>query len=152
MTSLEVVAGAWLLDLAGPAARTPELLESGGLSTGLSLLLAGVALLAATLGAVTASALLVYSPTKLARDDAGRWLNEYLIRHEREYQVVARLLMIAGVAVAALLAWHALPEYHAYALAAVLVLALPACGVLPALFAVARAEPLLRGTLPIAAR
>ncbi|MBI5851605.1 MAG: HlyC/CorC family transporter [Planctomycetes bacterium] len=121
---------------------------TGGISV-VDALSAGVALLLATLGALTASALLVYSPTKLARDDAGRGLNEYLGESESEYQVVARLLMIGGVVAAALFAWHAVPDHHALALAGVVVLALPACGVVPALFAEQRAERVLQVTIPL---
>ena len=123
-------------------------LEGEGLSSS-QLGLAALALLLATFGAVTASALLIYSPTKLARDESGSRLEEHLDAFSSEYQVVARLLMIGGVAAAALLAWHAAPGYHLVASIAVLVLALPSVGVVPALFAEARAERVLRVTIPV---
>ena len=68
-------------------------LEGEGLSSS-QLGLAALALLLATFGAVTASALLIYSPTKLARDESGSRLEEHLDAFSSEYQVVARLLMI----------------------------------------------------------
>jgi putative hemolysin len=126
-----------------------EAMPAGLMVDPFDLLLACGALLLATLGSVTASALLVYSPTKLARDDVGRRLNDYLGEWESEYQVVARLLMIGGVAAAALLGWHSSPLNPGLAVTAVLVLALPACGVVPALFAEQRAERVLLVTIPL---
>ncbi|MGE0145412.1 MAG: hemolysin family protein [Planctomycetota bacterium] len=111
--------------------------------------LAFVALIVATLGALVGAALLVYSPTKLARDEAGRKLSERLATTEREYQVVARFLTIGSVACFALLAWFAFPTSPYVAVGVGLFLAVPACGVLPALIAEARAERILRLGIPV---
>ena len=125
------------LALAGAQAipSSPEVLADGAPVSGTWLGLTALAVLLAATGAVAGAALLVYSPTKLARDDAGRRLGAYLGDTEHEYQVVARLLMLAGTVAAGFCGWAgagsdswARPPILATAGIALLLL----CGILPA--------------------
>ncbi|MDA0935072.1 MAG: hemolysin family protein [Planctomycetota bacterium] len=142
------------LALAGAQAvpSSPEVLADGAPVSGTWLGLTALAVLLAATGAVAGAALLVYSPTKLARDDAGRRLGAYLGDTEHEYQVVARLLMLAGTVAAGFCGWAgagsdswARPPILATAGIALLLL----CGILPAQLAAARAEVVLRVVIPV---
>ena len=127
----------------------PELQGDGPAVSSLHVLLALTGMLVTAWGTLAASALLVYSPTKLARDESGRRLVEHLAIAEREYQVLARVLGISGVAATALLAWHAAPSQPGIAVAIALIFGVPIGGVLPARFAEANPERVLRFTIPV---
>ncbi|MGA1606177.1 MAG: hemolysin family protein [Planctomycetota bacterium] len=130
---------------------SPVLLAESPIS-GMWLAFTGLAILLAAMGAVAGAALLVYSPTKLARDDAGRRLGNYLGDTEHEYQVVARLLMLAGTVAAGFCGWAgagADPWMRTPILVGAGLALLLLCGILPAQLAAARAELALRITIPI---
>ena len=96
------------------------------------LLLAALSLMVATMGSVTAAALLVYSPTKLhKRLNAGRRaVIEELQTREGEYQAIARILGVSGAVCGFLLMLEAVQgEPISASLFAVTTLFL--CGVLP---------------------
>jgi CBS domain-containing protein len=125
--------------------------ETAGLpASGALLGLCALAGICAAVGAVCAASLLVYSPTKLARDELGRRLVLHLEGVEREYQVVARLLMLGGVSAAAFLAWFGAggsPLFRGVVVGLVGVVLLLLVGVMPAQLAEARAESAVRLTV-----
>ncbi len=112
-------------------------------------LLAGgfLGLAIAFVGALTAASLLVYSPTKLSRQPAGAALAEHLDDAEHDYQVLGRLLAIAGSVLAGFFVWYGAGPFRGEALAIGFVLSALLCAVLPARIANARAEPVVAATI-----
>ncbi|MGE3175686.1 MAG: hemolysin family protein [Planctomycetota bacterium] len=116
---------------------------------GLSLLCLSIA----TFGALGTSTLAVYSPTKLQnrrRGEVGQALVADLERREREFRVVARFYLMAGL-VGALLSMQAGVDAATapWAMGSLVVLALLLCGSLPSAIADVRAEATLLRILPI---
>jgi len=114
-----------------------------------ALWLAAMYLLVGTLGSATASALLVYSPSKLCRrlKNNDRTLVDDLQAHDFEYQIIARslgLLGVAGTAVCVAGATTFLPWWFLWAGAALLLY-----GVLPAALAERRPEAILIHSQPL---
>ncbi len=114
------------------------------------LLLAGLSLAVATMGSVTAAALLVYSPTKLTRrlDNGQRdAVIEELRKRDGEYQAIARILGVSAAIAGFLLMLEAVQgEPVAVSLFAVLTLFL--CGMLPGAIAEPQAERIVLRVLP----
>jgi putative hemolysin len=107
----------------------------------------------ATFGALCASCLAVYSPTKLQnriQGPAADLLLSELERRERELRVVARFYFLIGL-LGALLALRSAvdAETQPWAIAVLGALALFFCGSLPAAVADARAEATLLRALPV---
>ena len=105
----------------------------------------------AVVGALQAASLLTYSPTKLARKRGGEALLTYLDRAERDHQLLARSLVVLGLAVAAVSAWVGSGSTIAARLeaSAILVaLAILGCGALPAAVAESRPETIVARTVP----
>ncbi|MHC4516741.1 MAG: hemolysin family protein, partial [Planctomycetota bacterium] len=126
----------------------------------LGLGLACVLLAVATFGAHSAAALLLYSPTKLARRLSARndksmapAVDERITTlrvQGRELQVVARLLTISGVVGAVFLTYQSVEgTLGGVALALMALALLFLVGVLPAAVATRRAEGLILGVVPI---
>lgn len=139
MTSLEPPPVLFLLQTQG--------LEPQQTSSGL-LVAAGVAVLIAAYGAVTASSLLLYSPSKLARHlglEMDGTQMQLLEKRSRDYLVVARFLLLAGIPTAALCIWLG-TQPGGTRLTALLVagaLVVFSCGVLPSYLAERRAQQLV---------
>src|SRR5690606_8732625 len=110
-------------------------------------------LIAAALGATVGTALLVYSPTKLAaRCKDGEAGLVRLRAIEPQLVVTARIMSVLGGAGACLCAFHAggaLSRWWALALAALLLAAL--CGALPPAVAATRAEAVVARGWPVLA-
>ncbi|MHC4077876.1 MAG: DUF21 domain-containing protein, partial [Planctomycetota bacterium] len=126
----------------------------------LGLGLACVLLAVATFGAHSAAALLLYSPTKLARRLSARSDKSMapaaderittLRLQGRELQVVARLLTITGVVGAVFLTYQSVEgTLGGVALALMALAVLFLVGVLPSAIATRRAEGLILGVVPI---
>lgn len=115
------------------------------------LALAGLALAIATLGTLTAAALLVYSPTKLLKR-LGNGKRESVIQvlqeHDGDYQAIARFLAISGAIGAFLLMLDAV---HSAPTPVILfsLLTLFVCGVIPGAIAEHRAELIVLRVLPL---
>ncbi len=110
---------------------------------------AGIGLLVATLGAITAAALLTYSPTRLARLRGGEALRDQLEDESLEFQLVARTLTLLGLMTATLCTWVGTWPSVTWPLVILILLAVLLCGVAPARLAEIRAESILTRSVPL---